>query len=45
MTAASTRRIRTTRIYCRPVCPVKQPLTRNVRWTTVRLLHSPIGSG
>ena len=22
--------VRTTRIYCRPVCPVKQPLTRNV---------------
>jgi AraC family transcriptional regulator, regulatory protein of adaptative response / methylated-DNA-[protein]-cysteine methyltransferase len=22
--------VKTTRIYCRPVCPVKQPLTRNV---------------
>ena len=22
--------VRTTRIYCRPVCPVKQPLTKNV---------------
>ena len=22
--------VRTTRIYCRPVCPVKHPLTRNV---------------
>ncbi len=24
--------VRTTRIYCRPVCPVKQPLTRNVSY-------------
>ena len=24
--------VRTTNIYCRPVCPVKQPLTRNVRF-------------
>jgi AraC family transcriptional regulator of adaptative response/methylated-DNA-[protein]-cysteine methyltransferase len=24
--------VRTTRIYCRPVCPVKQPLTRNVTY-------------
>ena len=24
--------VRTTWIYCRPVCPVKQPLTRNVRY-------------
>lgn len=24
--------VRTTRIYCRPVCPVKQPMTRNVRF-------------
>ncbi|MGY4509839.1 bifunctional transcriptional activator/DNA repair enzyme AdaA [Bradyrhizobium sp. USDA 3650] len=24
--------VRTTRIYCRPVCPVKQPLTRNVAY-------------
>lgn len=24
--------VRTTSIYCRPVCPVKQPLTRNVRF-------------
>ncbi len=24
--------VRTTGIYCRPVCPVKQPLTRNVRY-------------
>lgn len=24
--------VRTTRIYCRPVCRVKQPLTRNVRY-------------
>lgn len=24
--------VRTTMIYCRPVCPVKQPLTRNVRY-------------
>ena len=22
--------VRTTRIYCRPICPVKQPLTKNV---------------
>jgi AraC family transcriptional regulator of adaptative response / DNA-3-methyladenine glycosylase II len=24
--------VRTTRIYCRPVCPVKQPLTKNVSY-------------
>ena len=24
--------VRTTRIYCRPVCPVKHPLTRNVTY-------------
>lgn len=24
--------VKTTRIYCRPVCPVKQPLTRNVSY-------------
>jgi AraC family transcriptional regulator, regulatory protein of adaptative response / methylated-DNA-[protein]-cysteine methyltransferase len=24
--------VRTTRIYCRPVCPVKQPLSKNVRY-------------
>jgi AraC family transcriptional regulator of adaptative response / DNA-3-methyladenine glycosylase II len=24
--------VATTRIYCRPVCPVRQPLTRNVRF-------------
>jgi AraC family transcriptional regulator of adaptative response / DNA-3-methyladenine glycosylase II len=24
--------VRTTRIYCRPVCPVKQPLTKNVTY-------------
>src|SRR5262245_23601361 len=24
--------VRTTRIYCRPVCPVKQPLSRNVTY-------------
>jgi AraC family transcriptional regulator, regulatory protein of adaptative response / methylated-DNA-[protein]-cysteine methyltransferase len=24
--------VRTTGIYCRPICPVKQPLTRNVRY-------------
>ena len=24
--------VRSTRIYCRPVCPVRQPLTRNVRY-------------
>lgn len=24
--------VKTTRIYCRPVCPVKQPLTRNVTY-------------
>ena len=24
--------VRTTKIYCRPVCPVKQPLTRNVTY-------------
>ena len=24
--------VRTTGIYCRPVCPVKQPLTRNVSY-------------
>jgi AraC family transcriptional regulator of adaptative response / DNA-3-methyladenine glycosylase II len=24
--------VATTRIYCRPVCPVRQPLTRNVRY-------------
>ncbi len=24
--------VATTRIYCRPVCPVKQPLTKNVRY-------------
>jgi len=24
--------VRTTRIYCRPVCPVKHPLTRNVAY-------------
>ncbi|MEH2513527.1 AraC family transcriptional regulator of adaptative response/methylated-DNA-[protein]-cysteine methyltransferase [Nitrobacteraceae bacterium AZCC 1564] len=24
--------VKTTRIYCRPVCPVKQPLTRNVAY-------------
>ncbi|MBR9766705.1 MAG: methylphosphotriester-DNA--protein-cysteine methyltransferase family protein [Rhodobacteraceae bacterium] len=24
--------VRTTRIYCRPVCPVKHPLTRNVSY-------------
>lgn len=24
--------VATTRIYCRPVCPVKQPLTRNVKF-------------
>lgn len=24
--------VRTTRIYCRPVCPVKQPLARNVTY-------------
>ncbi len=24
--------VRTTRIYCRPVCPVKHPLTKNVRY-------------
>lgn len=24
--------VRTTKIYCRPVCPVKQPLTKNVRY-------------
>jgi AraC family transcriptional regulator of adaptative response / DNA-3-methyladenine glycosylase II len=24
--------VRSTRIYCRPVCPVRQPLTKNVRY-------------
>lgn len=24
--------VRTTRIYCRPVCPVRQPLSKNVRY-------------
>jgi len=24
--------VRTTRVYCRPVCPVKQPLTKNVTY-------------
>ena len=24
--------VKTTGIYCRPVCPVKQPLTRNVAY-------------
>ncbi|MEL7111274.1 MAG: Ada metal-binding domain-containing protein, partial [Pseudomonadota bacterium] len=24
--------VRTTKIYCRPVCPVKQPLTKNVSY-------------
>ncbi len=24
--------VKTTRIYCRPVCPVKQPLTKNVQY-------------
>lgn len=24
--------VKSTRIYCRPVCPVRQPLTRNVRY-------------
>jgi AraC family transcriptional regulator of adaptative response / DNA-3-methyladenine glycosylase II len=24
--------VATTRIYCRPICPVRQPLTRNVRF-------------
>ncbi|WP_433960961.1 Ada metal-binding domain-containing protein [Bradyrhizobium liaoningense] len=37
--------VKTTGIYCRPVCPAKQPLTRNVAYYPTAAAAEPPASG